>query len=205
MTDSIICNCIYKRTLKEVIRLKSDEWIIHKIKKRNEVGLQALIQKYAGLLKAVSQKHLYALPDRQDECLNDVLLSIWNHIDRYDPVKSSFKNWICAITRYRAINLLKKYRKDLHTLAWDETRHTDRVHMDMPFSKELWEIQLDELLCPLNKKDQQLFKDLFSSSQSTEEVARKHDLSQGALYSRVSRGKTKIRNYFSKEGNHFNE
>lgn len=185
--------------------MKSDEWIIERLKKRNESGLSALIDKYAALVKSVIQKHLYALPGHQDECLNDVFLAVWENIEQYDVQQSSFKNWICVIAKYRSINLLKKYRRDIHMSQWEEHMNTELSHYDEPFSRELWETQLEELLAPLSKKDQQLFRDIFDSNDSTEEVAQKHELTQGALYSRVSRGKAKLRAFFQQKGENHHE
>ncbi|WP_208559067.1 sigma-70 family RNA polymerase sigma factor [Marinilactibacillus kalidii] len=181
--------------------MKQDDWIIKKLSQRKESGLTALIENYGGLLKSVIQKYLHALPDRQDECLNDVFLAVWNHIDQYDSTKSSFKNWICSVARYRAINYLKKYRSDSLLLDIDTQVTPKTTYEDTPFSKELWQIELHELLLPLKETDRKLFKDIFDSTYTTSEIAEKHGLSQGAFYSRVSRGKALIRHYFKTGGN----
>jgi len=185
--------------------LAEDEWIIRTIKKRNEQGLEELIHKYGGLLKSIIQKQLYALPGHQDECLNDVFLAVWNNIEQYDVSKSSFKNWIAVIAKYRSINTLKKYRNELKTVGWEESLETEYVHNDKPLSQEFWKIKLEELLAPLDEKDRSLFKDIFESQDSTDVIAEKHELSRGALYSRFSRGKSKLRRHFKKRGESNNE
>ena len=185
--------------------MAEDMWIIKMIQKRNEQGLEELINKYGGLLKSIIKKQLYALPGHQEECLNDVFLAVWNNIEQYDATKSSFKNWVAVIAKYRSINTLKKYMNDLKTVGWEEHLETQHVHNDKPLSGELWEIQLEELLAPLNEKDRSLFKDIFESKDSTDVIAEKHDLSRGALYSRFSRGKLKIRRHFKKRGESNNE
>lgn len=183
-----------------MVDLKTDEEIIERLVQEDETGLADLIDKYTALLKSVIQKHLYTLPNHQEECLNDVLLAIWKHADQYDSQKSSFKNWICAIARYRSINYLKKYRHEIKNVTWEETINDKNFTNDEPLARELWEIQLAELLAPLNKRDQQLFKDLFDSAYSTDEIATKHQMTKGALYNRLSRGRVKIRDFFQKKG-----
>lgn len=178
-----------------------DQKIIYQIKNRNEEGLRLLIDQYAGLLKAIINKTLAALPLHQEECLNDVLLAIWNNIEQYDETKSNFKNWICVIAKYRAINFLKKYGKEIDNVYWEEEKHKKSyAHTDRPFKKELWKIHLEELLTPLDEQDKQLFKEYFDSSASTETIAERNELSRGALYSRISRGRAKIKEFFSKKG-----
>lgn len=178
-----------------------DKWIVTQIKNRNEAGLKQLIDKYTGLLRSIIQKTLAYLPDYQEECLNDVLLAIWNHIEQYDESKSSFKNWICVIAKYRSINYLKKYQKYIHHLSWEEEKHEKSyAHHDKVFEQELWEIELNQLLEPLSEQDKILFKEYFISIDDTETVAKRNKLTPGALYSRISRGKKKIQDYFKRKG-----
>lgn len=178
-----------------------DRWMIRQIENRNEEGLKQLIDQYVGLLKSIIQKTLAYLPDYHQECLNDTLLAIWNNIDKYDETKSSFKNWICVIAKYRAINYLKKYQIEVHNISWDEEKHEKSyAHTDNVFEQELWEIELNRLLEPLTDQDKKLFKQYFTSIEDTETIAARNDLTPGALYSRISRGKKKIRDFFDKEG-----
>ena len=39
---------------------------------------------------------------------NDILFSIWQNIDRFDANKNTLKNWIGAVSKYRAINYKRK-------------------------------------------------------------------------------------------------
>lgn len=181
--------------------MDKDKQIILLIKQRNEEGLRQLINQYAGLLKSIINKTLAAFPAHQAECLNDVLLAIWENIEQYDESKSSFKNWICVIAKYRAINYYKKYRKQLHNIRWEEEKHEKSyAHTDNPFEEEIWEIEMNQLLEPLSEKDKKLFKAYFDSEATTETIAEKNNLSIGALYSRISRGKAKIRDFFAQKG-----
>lgn len=99
---------------------------------------------------------------------------------------------MAAIARYRAINYLKKYARDLEHIHFDEISPYVKGPNDAPFQKEFWQIELDELLEPLNEQDKQLFIELFSQEQSIDEVAEKYNLSKDNLYQRVSRGRKKL-------------
>lgn len=178
-----------------------DRWMIRQLENRNEDGMKQLIDQYGGLLMSIIQKTLAQLPQYHDECLNDVLLAIWKNIDKYDESKSSFKNWICVIAKYRAINYLKKYQIEVHNVSWDEEKHEKSyAHTDNVFEQELWEIELNRLLQPLSDRDKTLFIEYFTSIEETEAIAERNNLTSGALYSRISRGKKKIREFFGREG-----
>ena len=176
----------------------TEDDLIFKLTIKDESGLQELINNYSGLLKSVIHKHLYALPHYQEECLNDVFLAIWENAGAYDKNKASFKNWICVIARYRAINIFKKYRHELTTVPIEHASHF--ATNDLPFKTELWEIELDHLLAPLSEKDRTLIRDVVESNYSTEEIAQKHNLTRSALYNRVYRAKVKVRSFFKSEG-----
>lgn len=61
------------------------------LRKRNEKALYFIIDQYGGLIKSIIQKHLASFQDVQEECMDDVLLAIWNHIEKYDEEKNTLK------------------------------------------------------------------------------------------------------------------
>ena len=85
------------------------ELIIKYIKKKKQKGLEMLIDEYSGLVASVVRKNLGKLINYEEECISDVFLAIWDNIDSFDKDKNSFKNWICVIAKYKAINYKKKY------------------------------------------------------------------------------------------------
>ena len=68
-----------------------------------------LVDNYGGIITSVVRKHLGILINYEEECVNDILLSIWESIEGYDKDKNTFKNWICVIAKYKSINYRKKY------------------------------------------------------------------------------------------------
>jgi RNA polymerase sigma-70 factor, ECF subfamily len=48
-------------------------------------------------------------PSLADEVTREALLSIWRSGDRYDRTRGSVRNWILAITRYRAVDALRSH------------------------------------------------------------------------------------------------
>ncbi|MDQ0876542.1 DNA-directed RNA polymerase specialized sigma24 family protein [Paenibacillus sp. V4I3] len=71
--------------------------LVFELRKRNEKALCLLIDIYGGLIKSIIRKHVQQ-PDACDECMDDILFSIWNNIDKYYEEKNSFKNWVVAIS-----------------------------------------------------------------------------------------------------------
>ena len=72
--------------------------------------------------------------------MNDVLMAIWDNIQYYDPDKSSFQNWIAGIARYKSVDYLRRYLKDLNNQSWEEGMVKEEAGEQM----ELLEEELSE-------------------------------------------------------------
>jgi RNA polymerase sigma-70 factor, ECF subfamily len=175
-----------------------DKEIYSLIKERNEKGMELLINEYAPLIKAIVKKHLYNLSQYQEECINDVYLGIWNNIARFDKEKNILKNWIAAITKYRAIDYKRKYLKTLDHMNISELEIESDFTIEKEVLKNELEYETEEILKNLNLLDKQLFIKLFVKEESIKEVSEEFNMKPSVIYNRVSRGKNKLRSLFSK-------
>ena len=177
----------------------NEENYIRELKQHNESALAYIIERYGGLVKSVVRKHLYALPQYQEECMNDIFFQVWNNIQYFDCMKNSFKNWIAGVSRYRAIDCLRKHRRELEVeniedvAAAKEEEAYQRL-IDQEISKEL-----EQMLSCLNPRDQELFRRLYIEEQDISQVSREMGMQESAVYNHVSRGKRKIRNLYPRE------
>ena len=62
----------------------SDENFIAELKKRNQDALEHVLKHYGWIIKATVSKHLYNLSNYEDDCINDILLAVWNNINSFD-------------------------------------------------------------------------------------------------------------------------
>ena len=175
-----------------------DEEIYLLIKKRNEKGMELLINQYAPLIKAIVKKHLYNLPQYYEECINDVYLRIWNNIASFDKEKNILKNWIAAIAKYRAIDYKRKYLRTLEHMDISGLEIESDFTIEKEVLKNELEYETEEILKSLNLLDKQLFIKLFVKEESIKEVSEEFNMKPSAVYNRISRGKSKLRSLFSK-------
>ncbi|MCR8745575.1 sigma-70 family RNA polymerase sigma factor [Romboutsia lituseburensis] len=171
-----------------------DELIIKYIKKKKEVGMEMLIDKYRGLITAVVRKHLGVLKNYEEECISDVFLSVWNNIKTFDKNKNSFKNWVCAISKYKSIDYKRKYLSKLETVDISE----DICYIDKELIKSEIDEEIKEILSHLNARDKELFIKHYLEGEDLEEIAIKNNTKVSNLYNRLSRGRKKIRESISK-------
>ncbi|NFN87085.1 sigma-70 family RNA polymerase sigma factor [Clostridium sporogenes] len=177
-----------------------DKEIYSLIKNRNEKGMELLINEYASLIKAIIRKHLYNLPQYHEECINDVYLGIWNNIVSFNKEKNILKNWIAAITKYKAIDYKRKYLKTLEHIDISQVDIESNFIIEKEILKSELDYEVEEILNNLNLFDKQLFIKLFLKEESIKEVSKEFNIKPSVIYNRVSRGKSKLRSIFYNVG-----
>lgn len=180
------------------MRINSENYI-RELKQHNEKALAYIIDTYGALVKSIVRKHLYALPQYQEECMNDIFFQVWNNIQYYDCMKNSFQNWLAGISRYRSIDCLRKHRRELQTEDIDsiEVASGEDTYQEI-IEKEISK-ELEQMLSCLNPRDQELFKRLYIEQQDVALVSREMNMKESAVYNHVSRGKRKIRSLYPRE------
>ena len=172
---------------------------IQQLQLHNEKALLYVINQYGGLLMAVIRKHLSRLPERQEECFDDVLLKIWQNISSFDESKNTFKNWAAAIARYRAIDYLRQYQRELETVNIEDTTIAQEdAQLARMIEKEISE-EVEKMLGCLKPSDRELFLKLYVEEKTMDQVSQETGLRKEVIYNRLSRGKHKIRRQYKAE------
>ncbi|WP_257154591.1 sigma-70 family RNA polymerase sigma factor [Priestia megaterium] len=160
---------------------------MYNAKKRKRIRA---IDQYGGLITAIVRKHLGTLKSYEEECVNDVLLAVWHHIDRFDSEKNTFKNWVAAIAKYKAIDYQRKYIKTQHeSLSEAGVGETSEVH-------NIQTNDVEELLGHLSEGDRELFKAYYLQEVELKQIAEKQQTTISNLYNRLSRGRKKLKAIF---------
>jgi len=171
----------------------TEENFIAQMKLGNQEALEYVLEHYAWILKAVIKRHLARLPHLQEECMNDCLLAIWHNIDRFDPERNSFKNWVGAIAKYKAIDYVRKYLKESEmSNLEDQVIPVEDQSLQTVLAKEFQE-ELARMLKSLPEETRAIFRQLFWEEKDLQEIAQSTGLSKPVLYNRISRGKKKLK------------
>ncbi len=172
---------------------------IVQLRRGNEKALDYVVDTYSGLIVAVVRKQLYRLPELQQECINDVLLAIWQHIDSYDGQRSTFENWVAGICRYKAIDCRRSWLRQMQEqpLEAAEQLADSQSQADL-LEQEIFE-EVEAMLACLKTEDQQLFRQLFVEDIPVQQVAQNMGISRDNVYNRVSRGRKQIRQQYCAE------
>lgn len=173
----------------------NEENLIIQLRERNEKALDYVIDNYGWIIKSIVKKHLYNLQSVQDECINDVLIGIWNNIDTFDENKSEFKNWVAGIAKFKSIDYKRKYLKGLEYENIDDLNISVSESTYEILENEL-SLDVEEMLNCLNEKDRDLFYKLYVEEIEVNKISEETGMKRDAIYNRVSRAKKKIRDIF---------
>lgn len=158
---------------------------------RESGAMEQLLQEYGSTIKSVVYRYLGSLTEERDECIDDVLLSIWEHIGQFDPQRSSLRSWIAAICRYRAIDRRRSQLRRLQTLSLEECAENG---MPLPApAQEEFSAETEILLGTLPPDDRELLIALYAEGESAEALAKERNLSTSGVYKRAERAKERLR------------
>jgi len=83
------------------------------LSKRNPKALEYIINTYSNLVfKVVLNVLGNENRESAKECVNDIYLLVWNKHHLYNPQKASFKNWLLAVSKYKAIDYKRSLNKE---------------------------------------------------------------------------------------------
>lgn len=177
------------------------------LKKKNEKALDYVIDNYGWLIKHIVKKQLYNLEFIQDECINDIFMAIWKNIDKFNPNRGSFKNWIIGISKFKTIDFQRKYIKEMSYEDIDDLEiSTKEDTTSYEIIKNELSSNVEELLKCLKKEDQEIFIKRYIEEKDMDEISKETGLKKDVIYNRVSKGKRKIRKerQVVKEGGSYN-
>lgn len=173
---------------------------IKELRKSNQNALDYLMDQYGALIKSIVMKVLWIYRDEfmVDECISDILIAIWNNIDKYDETKGSFKNWICTIARYKAVDTYRKHKSSV-----DSEDIPDNLNPIMAAEDE-YLIQNDKkvllkLIDEMDEPDRTIFVMKFFLGESTKKIGETVNLTVGAVNTRISRGREKLKQAYKNQ------
>ena len=174
----------------------NDAELANAIKNGSERAFEELVRLYGGLIRSIVRYHLKEVSMWQEDCENDVLLSVWRNIDRFDPEKNSLKNWLGAIAKYRAINYKRKYIKELSGKELTEDIAGGKA-VDADLLKQEIRSDIISLLEGLNPADREIFIRRYIEEQPVGEIAAANKRTEAWIYNRLSRGLKILRTKWS--------
>lgn len=180
--------------------------LIARLQKRDEAAFEELIRQY--------EKKVYTLCFRMcgnsedaEEAAQDAFLALWRGIDRFRQ-ESSLSTWIYRLATNACIDTLRRRKKQSGSVSLDdEELFVDAVDTS-PQPQETVEhreaqklLQEDLSALPEEYRKVLILREIEGLSYT--EIAESASIELGTVKSRISRGRSLLRNFLSGNGNFF--
>ena len=184
----------------------NEKELIARLQARDEAAFEELIRQY--------EKKVYSLCARMcgnaedaEEVAQDAFLALWRGIDRFRQ-ESSLSTWIYRLASNACIDLMRRKKKGAGSVSLDdEELFVDAVdpapqpHEEAERRETQRLLQEGLLSLPAEYRSILLLREIEGLSYS--EISAALDLELGTVKSRISRGRTLLRNFLSVNGNFF--
>jgi RNA polymerase sigma factor (sigma-70 family) len=171
----------------------TEQNVVQQIKYKNEDSISYVLQSYGGLLNTIIRKYLQGNQQDIEECLADVLVSIWFHINSFDSTKNEFKQWIAAIAKYRAIDYVRRSEKSKQYISKFELEEASS--QSIPKQSEF---DITYLFNKLNSTERSIFEKYYVEGVSSKEIANEFQAKESWVHNKLSRGRKKLKTILQK-------
>lgn len=167
---------------------------IKKLQSGNERALEYVYDKYIPIVKSITYKVIGKFEDNGniDECINDIFLSVWNNSDKFKGNEVNFKNWICAIAKFKAIDYYRTLVKKSEIVS-DSIEIKDKNTLEEEILITENKTEIINLLNKLEPIDRDIFIMKFFLGLKAEDIGEKLGISKSAVDSRIYRNKKKLK------------
>jgi RNA polymerase sigma-70 factor (ECF subfamily) len=118
-----------------------------------------------------------------EECMQDVMATLWHKAHLYDPSRAAVSTWIFTIARNRKIDLLRRYaRPEPEDLPWGPEDAPDQADV-LALQQET--TKLAEAIRMLPEKQRVLIERAYFGDLTHSEIAAETGLPLGTIKSRI--------------------
>jgi len=125
-----------------------------------------------------------------EDVVQDVMLKVWSHADRFDPSRAEASGWIYAMMRNRQIDVIRRQSRPVPADLPSETSG-DRVEDDVILSESRQ--RLSEEIAALSAVQRNLIERAYLGGLTQRELQVETGLPLGTIKSRIRLGLARLR------------
>ena len=172
--------------------LKKFDIFIKKLKKKDLKALDYLVENYSNVIF----KYCNGVLNNRElskECVNDVIFKVWNNIDSFDRDGEKFIVWVLAISRYTAIDMLRRESKyynasDISEIAVASNRTVEKELID---DENIQEVKKE--IDNMSDVDREIFLRKFFDDESSVDIGTSLGVTEKFVNLRIFRGRKKLK------------
>lgn len=166
--------------------------LVQRLIQQDQTALSELYTQFGGLVYSIAMR-VVQNPVLAEEVTQDAFLKVWHQPSSWDPSRGKFVSWLLTITRYTAIDLLRKEQRRpvQDAVELEDLRIGSGSLMDDP----IWQDGrlLRSLMENLPMEQVQVIELAFFEGMSHSEMAEHLSLPLGTVKTRVRLGLQKLK------------
>lgn len=168
-----------------VIETTDAQWVAHitaVAERQDQSAFADLFRHFAPRVKAFLMRS-GADETLAEECMQDVMATLWRKARQYDPARASVATWIFTVARNRKIDYLRKLsRPEPEDLPWGPEAEPDQAEV-VTLKQETR--RLARALNDLPEKQRALIERAYFGEMTHAEIAQETGLPLGTIKSRL--------------------
>ncbi|MGL4449811.1 MAG: sigma-70 family RNA polymerase sigma factor [Sarcina sp.] len=172
--------------------MKNFDVFIKKLKKKDLKALDYLVENYSNVIFKYCNS---VLNNRElsKECVNDVIFKVWNNIDSFDRKDDKFIVWVLALSRYTAIDMLRKESKHYNASDISEMAIASNgtVETEIIDDENIREVKKE--IDNMSEVDREIFLRKFFEDESSADIGLKLGVTEKFVNLRIFRGRKKLK------------
>ena len=164
---------------------RSTEWVEHMVRIRDcrdEQAFIAVFRHFAPRVKAFLMRS-GADGALAEECVQEVMATVWHKSAQFDPTRASVATWIFTIARNKKIDVLRRQRRpEPEDLPWGPEADPDQAEA-IGLQQECE--QLGVAVAALPEKQRELIEKAYFGDLTHTEIAAQTGLPLGTIKSRI--------------------
>ncbi|MGL5417668.1 MAG: sigma-70 family RNA polymerase sigma factor [Clostridium sp.] len=178
-----------------------NENLIERLKMGDEEGIKIAISMYSNLVFKVAYSVL-SNRELSEEVVNDVFLKMYLNIDKFNGDMNRFKNWLCTISKYTAIDKARREEKYKTSVDIENMNLCGKEDiLDSEIKREELE-KVRNFINGMKKVDREIFIRRFYNDEKISSIAKSLNMSENAITLRILRGRKRISDFL--EGGNIN-
>ena len=175
----------------ETIELSEQtQWMLAIRDQRDKRAFAKLFDFYGPRLKAMAIRG-GARSDQAEDIVQEVMLSIWNKADQFDPHRAQVSAWVYRIARNRQVDVFRKESRPLpEALKCEEPPEEDAGQI-LALEQEV--NQLKNALERLKPDQREMIEKAYLGELSHSEISRESGVALGTIKSRIRLGLDRLR------------
>jgi RNA polymerase sigma-70 factor (ECF subfamily) len=182
----------------------SDEFLLQTLALGVPWAMEPLYQRYSSLLYTQAYR---MVADRQvaEDLIQETFLSLWLHAISYSPHEGSVRSWLVSFVRHRAIDYLRRVRRQAYwqEISWEEVTKQEEVALPDVW-EEVWasvqQIQVREALLHLPSEQRLVILLVYFRGWTHMQVAQRYQLPCGTVKSRLRLGLRHLKRALEHQG-----